>query len=106
MASIELTHENFDEKTDRPGIVIIDFWAEWCAPCKGFAPVFEAAAEKFPEILFAKVNTEAEPTLAAQFEIRSIPTLLAVKDGEIVAARVGALTPPKFEALIRELQGS
>ncbi len=99
----ELTHSNFDSETDRPGIVLIDFWAEWCAPCKSFAPVFSAAAEKHPDIFFAKINTEAEPTLAKQFEVQSIPTLLAVKDGEIVAVRIGALPPPKLEALIQEL---
>jgi thioredoxin 1 len=99
----ELTHDNFDVETDRPGIILIDFWAEWCAPCKAFAPIYEAAAEKYPDILFTKVNTEAEPTLAKQFEVQSIPTLLAVKDGEIAAVRIGALPPPKLEALIREL---
>ena len=104
MKAKELTHENFDSETDRPGLILIDFWAEWCAPCKAFAPVYDAAAEKYPDIFFAKVNTEAETTLAAQFEVKSIPTLLAVKDGEIVAARVGALTPPKLEALILKLR--
>jgi len=98
----ELTNENFDSETERSGLILIDFWAEWCAPCKAFAPVFEAAAQKYPDIFFAKVNTEAEPILAQQFEVRSIPTLLVVKDGEIVAARVGALSPAKLEALIRE----
>ncbi len=104
MAVKELTHDNFDSETDRPGIVLIDFWADWCAPCKAFAPIYQAAAEKYPEILFAKINTEAEPTLAKQFEVQSIPTLLGVKDGEIVAVRVGALPPPKLEALIQELR--
>src|SRR5262245_6029387 len=99
----ELTHDNFDVETERSGIILIDFWAEWCAPCKAFAPIFAAAAEKYPDILFATINTETEPTLAKQFEVQSIPTLLAVKDGEIVAVRIGALPPPKLEALIREL---
>jgi thioredoxin 1 len=101
---LELTNENFDSETDRPGVILIDFWAEWCAPCKAFAPIYEAAAQKYSEVLFTKVNTESQPTLAQQFEVRSIPTLIAVKDGEIVAARVGALSPPKLEALIKELQ--
>jgi thioredoxin 1 len=100
----ELTHQNFEAETDRPGIILIDFWASWCAPCKAFAPIYEAAAEKYPEILFAKIDTEAEPILAQQFEIQSIPTLLGVKDGEITAVRIGALLPPQLEALIRELR--
>lgn len=99
----ELTHENFDAETDRPGIILIDFWAEWCGPCKAFAPIYEAAAAKYPEILFAKVNTEAEPTLAKQFEVQSIPTLLGVRDGEIAAIRIGALPPAKLQAFIQEL---
>ncbi|MGE4130770.1 MAG: thioredoxin [Bdellovibrionales bacterium] len=104
MSVKDLTNDNFDAETDRPGLVLIDFWAEWCGPCKAFAPIYEAAAEKHPDILFAKVNTEAEPVLAQQFEIRSIPTLLAVKDGEITGVKIGALPPPKLEEWIRELQ--
>ncbi len=103
MPSKELTQDNFDQETDRPGVILIDFWASWCGPCQAFAPIFEAASEKYPNILFAKVNTEFEARLAEQFEIRSIPTLLAVKDGEIVAVRVGSLNPQKLEALIREI---
>src|SRR4051812_25059780 len=100
MAVKELTHENFDAETERPGIILIDFWAEWCSPCKAFAPIFAAAAEKYPDILFAKIDTEAEPILAQQFEVRSIPTLLGVKDGEIKAVRIGALSPAKLDTLI------
>ncbi|MGE0526604.1 MAG: thioredoxin family protein [Bdellovibrionales bacterium] len=101
MPVLELTHETFDTITDRPGFILIDFWAEWCAPCKAFAPVYEACAEKYPEILFAKINTETEIMLAQQFEVRSIPTLLVVKDGGIIAVRVGALSPIELESLIQ-----
>lgn len=104
MPLIELTNENFDDQVDRYPIMILDFWASWCAPCKAFAPIFEAAALKYPDICFAKVNTDLEPTLAKQFEVRSIPTLLAAKNGEIVKVQVGALTPDKFEKLIQELR--
>ena len=102
----ELTHQNFDIETERPGIVLLDFWAAWCAPCRAFAPVFAAAAEKYPEILFGKIDTEAEPILAQQFEVRSIPTLLGVKDGEIAVVRVGALSPSQLDSVIRELHGT
>jgi thioredoxin 1 len=104
MSIKELTHDNFDAETERPGIILIDFWAQWCAPCRAFAPVYEAAAEKYPEILFAKIDTEAEPILAKQFEVVSIPTLLGVKDGEIAAVRIGSLSPSQLEALILELR--
>jgi len=102
----ELTNQNFDIETERPGIVLLDFWAAWCAPCRAFAPVFAAAAEKYPDILFAKIDTEAEPILAQQFEVRSIPTLLGVKDGEIAVVRVGALSPSQLDSVIRELHGT
>jgi thioredoxin len=104
MPLVELTNENFDSQVDRYPIMILDFWAAWCAPCKAFAPVFEAAAQKYPDICFAKVNTDLEPTLAKQFEVRSIPTLLAAKNGTIVKVQVGALTPDKLEKLIQELR--
>ncbi len=103
MPTKELTHDNFDSETDRPGLILIDFWAEWCAPCKSFAPIYEAAAGKYPEILFAKINTEAEPVLAEQFAVKSIPTLLGVRDGEIAAIRIGSLSPAQLDAFIYEL---
>lgn len=103
MPLLDLTEENFDQEIDRHKYAIIDFWAEWCAPCKGFAPTFAAAAEKHPEILFGKINTDAQENLAKQFEIRSIPTLITAKDGEIVHARPGSLSPEAFAKLIKEL---
>jgi thioredoxin len=103
MPLMDLTEENFDQEIDRHKYAILDFWAEWCAPCKAFAPVFQQAAEKFPEILFAKIDTDRQENLARQFEIRSIPTLITAKDGEIVHAKIGGMTPPEFEKLIQEL---
>jgi thioredoxin len=102
----ELTHQNFDIETDRPGLILLDFWAEWCAPCKAFAPIFESAAKRYPEILFAKIDTEANPILAQQFEVRSIPTLLGIKEGEIAIVRVGALSSSQLDSLIHELRGT
>ena len=103
MPLMELTEDNFDLVTEQHNLILLDFWAPWCAPCKGFAPIFEAAAEKYPEILFAKVNTEEQVNLAKQFEVQSIPTLLAVKDGTIAYIKMGAQPPNKLEALIQDL---
>ena len=105
MPLINLTNENFDDQIDKHSLVILDFWAPWCAPCKAFAPIFEAAAEKHPDILFARIDTEAEETLAKQFQVISIPTILGAKDGEIVQIRIGALVPDKLEELVRQLRG-
>lgn len=104
MPLIDLNNDNFDLETERHALAIFDFWAPWCAPCKAFAPVFEAEAARHPDILFARINTEDEPELARQFEVRSIPTLLAAKEGTITHAHVGALRPDKFAALIAELR--
>jgi thioredoxin 1 len=106
MPLIDMTNSNFDDQIETHPIAILDFWAPWCAPCKGFAPIFEAAAEKHPDILFARVDTEAEPILAKQFEILSVPTILGSVDGTIVEVRLGALPPDKFEDLIKKLRKS
>ncbi|MEV6109960.1 thioredoxin [Streptomyces sp. NPDC051940] len=104
MASITLTKDNFDEVVSSADTVFIDFWAAWCGPCRAFAPVFEKAAEKHGDIVFAKVDTEAEQELAAAFEITSIPTLMAVRDNVVLYAQPGALPPAAFEELIGKVR--
>ncbi|MEU1607499.1 thioredoxin [Micromonospora matsumotoense] len=104
MATVELTTANFDEVTESSGIVLVDFWAEWCGPCKRFAPVYERSSEKHPEITFGKVDTEAQQELGAKFDIRSIPTIMAIRDGVIVFAQPGALPESALENLIEQVQ--
>jgi len=100
MATATATSEAFDELIEGDGIVLVDFWAAWCGPCRQFAPVFEAASEEHQDIRFLKVDTEGEPELAARASITSIPTLMAFRDGILVYARPGALPAPMLEQLI------
>ncbi len=104
MPTIELTGKNFDAVAAKPGIVLVDFWASWCAPCRAFAPVFEKASNKHPDLTFGKVDTEASQDLAGAFQIRSIPTLMVVKDGIVVYAQAGALPAMALEDLIAQAQ--
>ncbi|GIJ25797.1 thioredoxin [Micromonospora qiuiae] len=105
MATVELTTANFDQVTESDGIVLVDFWADWCGPCKRFAPVYERSSEKHSDITFGKVDTEAQQELAAKFEIRSIPTIMAIRDGVIVFAQPGALPESALENLIEQVRG-
>ncbi|MFC4003158.1 thioredoxin [Prauserella oleivorans] len=104
MATVELTNENFNDVVAKDGIVLVDFWASWCGPCRMFAPVFEQAADKHDDIVFGKVDTEEQTSLAQAFGISSIPTLMAVRDGVVLYAQPGALPEQALEQLIEKVR--
>ncbi len=103
MATVDLTGEQFDATVQDNDIVLVDFWAEWCGPCKQFGPVYERVSEKYPDLVFGKVDTEAEQQLAAAANIRSIPTLMVFKNGYLVFNEAGALPPQALESLVSQV---
>jgi thioredoxin len=102
MATVQLSKENFQDVVTKNDMVIVDFWAPWCGPCKGFAPVFESASEQHPDIVFAKVNADDEQELAAMFNIRSIPFVMLFREKVILFAQAGALPAEGLESIVRQ----
>jgi len=103
MATVNLTRDTFKTTVHKPGIVLIDWWATWCGPCRAFAPVYEKVSERHPEITFAKIDTEAERELASAFEIRSIPTLMIIRDGVLLFSQPGMLPERALDDLIDQV---
>jgi thioredoxin 1 len=104
MATQDLSSENFEKTVTNQGIVVIDWWASWCGPCKAFAPIYEATSEKHPDVTFGKINTEQEPDLSAAFQIQAIPTLMVFRDGILLFSQAGALPGSALEELLGKVK--
>ena len=102
MSTIDMTQETFETTVNKPGIVLIDWWASWCGPCKTFGPIYEQVSKAHPEATFAKVDTEDQPSLAGAFEVRAIPTLSILRDGVLLFHKAGMLPAKALEDLLRQ----
>jgi thioredoxin 1 len=105
MSTVTLTAENFEQYVEQPGVLVIDWWAPWCGPCRAFAPIYEKASREYSDVVFGKINTEDCPELAASFQIQAIPTLMVFRDQVLVFARPGMIPGPALDELVSKVKG-
>ena len=104
MSTVEITTKNIQATIEKPGVVLLDFWAAWCGPCRAFAPIFEAASKRYPDITFGKVDTEAQAEIAGAFGIQAIPTLMAFRDGVLLFAQPGLVPGAALDQLVTKIR--